>query len=112
MDKFFSDVSSGIGGVLKDHLGTFLLHFGKQLVEVDLVIYVEILAIREALLIAIASRWATTTNFIFLGFKTIILTISLLQIWVPFVCCLCFNCQAYKPIPNCGPTIADLILIR
>lgn len=63
-DSFSSaSMSSDIVGVFKYHKGNFLLYFGKQ-VMVDSVIQAKILAIREALLIAAASRWATTTTFV------------------------------------------------
>lgn len=61
--SFRLKMSSGVGGDFKDHRGTFLLHFEKQ-VSTKLAIYAEILAMKEGLLIRAASRWATSANFV------------------------------------------------
>lgn len=58
-----SNGQSGIGRIFRDDLGTSLLHFGKQIVA-DLTNHAEILAIKEELLIVVASRQARTTTFI------------------------------------------------
>lgn len=47
-------LASGIGGAFKDHSGSILLHFTKH-IQVDSAIYVEILTIREDILIATTS---------------------------------------------------------
>lgn len=54
---------SGIGKIFRDHLGNTLLHFNKE-ITVDLVILIEIFAIREGLLLAAASPWAFSTIFL------------------------------------------------
>lgn len=65
VDDSFQPLSgaSGIGGVLRDHIGSFLLHFAKQ-VEADSAIHAEVLAIKEGMLVAAASKWSGTTTFI------------------------------------------------
>lgn len=65
MDDSFHPVSSasGIGGVLKDHSSSFLLHFTKH-VEANSTIHVEVLAIREGILVAATSRWSGVSTFI------------------------------------------------
>lgn len=55
--------ASEIGRVLKDHCGSFQMHFAKQ-VEADLAIEAEVLAIREGMLVATASKWLGAATFI------------------------------------------------
>lgn len=63
VDGFFLSFGvSGIEGVFKDHLGAVLLHFVKQ-ANADSTIYTEILATREGLLIAGASKWFDSIAF-------------------------------------------------
>lgn len=54
--------SSRIDSVLRDHFGNIILYFGKY-VSVESVVHVEILAIREGLLIAPTFRWANSSSF-------------------------------------------------
>lgn len=54
---------SGIGGLLRDHYGNLLLHFAKE-VLIDSAILIEIHAIREGLLVAAASHWLPTSQFL------------------------------------------------
>lgn len=59
----FRNGSSGIGGVFKDSFGTFILHLENKM-DVNSTIHAEILAIRERLLITVASRWSGSTRFV------------------------------------------------
>lgn len=67
VDGFFSSsptTPSGIGGVFRDHLGTFLLHFVKQ-ADAESAIHAKVLAIGEGMLIASTSQWASVSTFAF-----------------------------------------------
>lgn len=59
MNDSFSSTSNEIGGVFRDRLRTILLHFAKQL-EAESAVHAKVLAIRDGLLIAVASRWSNT----------------------------------------------------
>lgn len=54
----------GIRGVFKDSSGKILVQFGKELV-VDSTVHVELLALRQGLLVAVASWWALSHSFLF-----------------------------------------------
>lgn len=65
MDASFNPLlgASRIGGVFRDHFGSFLMHFAKQ-VEANSAIHAEVLAIREGMLVATTSRWSGVASFI------------------------------------------------
>lgn len=60
---WFSD-RWGIGGVVRDSEGKFLIQFSKE-VRVNSTVHVEVVALREGLLVAAASSWASFHSFIF-----------------------------------------------
>lgn len=53
---------SSIRGIFRDHLGSVLLQFAKH-IEVISSVHAKILAIREDILIAVASRWSNSMPF-------------------------------------------------
>lgn len=63
-DESFSAEShrSGIGIIFQDHSSNILPHFSKE-ITMDTTILIEIIAIKEGLLIAAASRWSLTSPF-------------------------------------------------
>lgn len=54
----------GIRGVFRDSEGRVLLQFCKEVI-VDLAVEAEVLALREGLLVAVTSCWASTHSFMF-----------------------------------------------
>lgn len=63
--SFCADLNRcGIGGLFQDHSGNTLLHFAKQ-VNTNSAILTEIHAIRKGLLIAAASCWSSSSQFLF-----------------------------------------------
>lgn len=71
VDGFFRARSRSvrIRGVFRDANGRVVLQFPKE-VEVDLARHVELLALYVGLLMAVASRWASSHVFIFKSLKT------------------------------------------
>lgn len=61
MDCFFE---GGIGGIFMNSKGKVVLQFGKE-VYVEFAVHVEILVLRERLLVAAALRWFLFHFFVF-----------------------------------------------
>lgn len=63
---FFLESSDreGVGGVFRDLNGQVLLQYSKE-VHVNSPMHAEILAFRERILVATASRWTSSRSFLF-----------------------------------------------
>lgn len=61
--KFFQVLAEGArGGLFRNSGGKVLVQFRKEIV-VDLAVYVNLLSLREGILMAAASRWASFLSF-------------------------------------------------